>query len=367
MDRPLRVLVLADASSIHTEQWIKGLAESGPVEIRLVTMNPAGVRPGLRDVRELRAIDEVYAGPVNAGGGNWRYVLNAPRIRQLVGHMRPDAVVALYLTSYGLMGAALKGHAALAHVILGSDVMTTPDRSPLYRAAARWALERADLIVSASEVATARLADLAHLRSGVVLTRQYGVEDWVLEHAAVPKMYSFVSNRAWVRNSRIDRVLALFSRLEAGLSLALIGGGELDSVVRAIAAGNSRVHVLGVLPHRDNVDVLAQSSFYLSMTESDGASLSLMEAMAVGAVPVVSDIAPNREWIKDGVNGVLLPSDENLAVARIERLLALPATELDAIRTRNRELVQQRGSRRRNMAVIRGRLEQVSGRGSSGA
>ena len=76
---PLRILVLADASSIHTEKWVRGLADTGTVELRLVTMNPAGVRAGLRDIPALRRIDEFYAGPVNAGGGNWRYLLNLPR------------------------------------------------------------------------------------------------------------------------------------------------------------------------------------------------------------------------------------------------------------------------------------------------
>ncbi len=48
----LRILVLADANSIHTEKWVRGLADSGSVELRLVTMNPAGVRAGpARDPR----------------------------------------------------------------------------------------------------------------------------------------------------------------------------------------------------------------------------------------------------------------------------------------------------------------------------
>ena len=66
---------------------------------------------------------------------------------------------------------------------------------------------------------------------------------------------------------------------------------------------------------------LLESGFYISMTESDGASLSLMEAMAVGAIPVVSDIEPNREWVKNGVNGVLVPlDDEAVAISGVEGL-----------------------------------------------
>jgi L-malate glycosyltransferase len=357
----LRLLVLADASSIHTEQWVRGLAASGPVELHLVTMNPAGVRPGLRDAAGLVAIHEIRAGSVKAGGGNWRYVLNVPRVRRIARRLKPDAIVAIYLSSYGVMAAALKGRAVLAHVILGSDVMLTPDRSSFYRAIAGWALDRGDLVVSVSRAATAKVRALSRVPSQAILTQQYGLEDWVLDYAAAPKTYAFVSNRAWVPNSRIPQVLQIFRLLVNAQSLALIGAGpqvDVDSQIRDQASRDPRVHVLGALPYRENVDVLAQSAFYISMTASDGASLSLMEAMAVGAIPVVSDIEPNREWIEDGRNGVLLPTDDvATAAARIEALLARPVHELDEIRRRNREVVRQRGSRSRNMEKFRHRLE----------
>jgi glycosyltransferase involved in cell wall biosynthesis len=96
------------------------------------------------------------------------------------------------------------------------------------------------------------------------------------------------------------------------------------------------------------------------MTASDGASLSLMEAMAVGAIPIVSDIDPNREWVEDGVNGALVPLDDDLAAAAvIETLIGRPKAELDEMRRRNREIVGERGSMTRNMARFRDRLGAV--------
>jgi glycosyltransferase involved in cell wall biosynthesis len=96
------------------------------------------------------------------------------------------------------------------------------------------------------------------------------------------------------------------------------------------------------------------------MTASDGASLSLMEAMAVGAIPLVSDIEPNREWVDDGVTGALLPlDDESAAAAKIEALITRPDAELDDMRRRNREIVRERGSLTRNMARFRERLDAV--------
>ena len=353
-----RILLLADASSIHTEKWIRGLAGSGPVELHLVTMNPAGVRAGLRDVAALKGIEEFYAGPVKEGGGNWRYLLNVPRVARAIRRMQPDVVVAIYLTSYGLVGALAKGNAVMVHVMIGSDVMITPGKHWLHERLSRYALARGDLYVSSSNAMTGRLRELVDVPEDVILTQQYGVEDWVMDHPVLPKTYGFVSNRAWVANSNISLLLRIFGRLRSPGTLALIGsGGPFEAQIRREAARDSRIVALGALEYRQNIEVIARSGFYFSMTASDGASLSLMEAMALGAIPVVSDIEPNREWVRQGVNGVLVSlADESAAAQRIETLLAQPRDQLDAMRERNRAIIRDRGSLTRNMARFRERL-----------
>jgi glycosyltransferase involved in cell wall biosynthesis len=361
---PLRLLLLADAHSIHTEKWVCGLADSGAVELRIVTMNPSGVRAGLRQVPAVKGIDEIYAGPVKADGGNWRYLLNLPRVVRVVRRTKPDAIVAIYLSSYGLMGAIAKGKAVLVHVVIGSDVMIAPGRSRLYELLSRRTLARGDLFVSPSREITARLSALVSVPSEAILTQQYGLEDWVIEHPSLPKTYDFVSNRAWVPNSQIPMLLRIFARLRTPGTLALVGGGSpVETEIRALATNDHRVIPLGVLQHRHNVEVVARSAFYFSMTASDGASLSLMEAMAVGAIPIVSDIEPNREWVESGVNGALVPLDNELAaVAAIESLLMRSGEELDVMRRRNREIIRERGRLSRNMARFRERLDLVLSR-----
>jgi L-malate glycosyltransferase len=354
----LRILVFADGASIHTEKWLVGLRAAGPSQLSLVTMNPAGVRASIRNIDGLRAIHELYAGRVNPAGGNWRYLLNVPSVLRAVRHTKPDAIVALYLSSYGLMGAIAKGGAALAHVLMGGDVMIAPGRSRLYRWLARQSLARGDLFVSPSKVASARIPELARIPAGSLLTQQYGLEDRILDYPARPKSYLFVSNRAWLPNSNILQLLRIVAGVPFDGPVALVGaGGALEGDIRRQANADGRVVSLGSLTHEQNVDVVARSSFYVSMTRSDGASVSLMEAMALGAIPIVSDIEPNREWVDDGINGIVLPlDDEDAAAARVEWILDRPADELEAMRERNRVIIRERGSLTRNMARFRERL-----------
>jgi glycosyltransferase involved in cell wall biosynthesis len=97
---------------------------------------------------------------------------------------------------------------------------------------------------------------------------------------------------------------------------------------------------------------LARAEVYLSASRSDSTSLSLLEAMAAGAVPVVSDIEGNREWVADGQGASLFPPGAAAALAAaLDRALSEPGWA-QAARERNRRVVETRGDRARNMARI---------------
>jgi glycosyltransferase involved in cell wall biosynthesis len=66
-------------------------------------------------------------------------------------------------------------------------------------------------------------------------------------------------------------------------------------------------------------------------------AVSVIEAMAHGCLPVLSDLPANRELVRDGDNGVILADGETLTIERLQPLLA----RADAIATVNRRWVAQ--------------------------
>ncbi len=68
---------------------------------------------------------------------------------------------------------------------------------------------------------------------------------------------------------------------------------------------------------------LRAADVYVSNSWSDGASLSLLEAMACGLPAVVTDVPALLEWVSDGVNGLVVRRGDSLGLAdAILRLLA---------------------------------------------
>jgi glycosyltransferase involved in cell wall biosynthesis len=68
------------------------------------------------------------------------------------------------------------------------------------------------------------------------------------------------------------------------------------------------VKFVGVIPHEELANYLTMSDVYVSTSLSDGGiALSTLEAMSCESAIVVTDVANNSKWIKDGENGFLIP------------------------------------------------------------
>ena len=58
-----------------------------------------------------------------------------------------------------------------------------------------------------------------------------------------------------------------------------------------------------------------RDSIYVSSSLSDGTSVCLLEAMAVGLPVVVTDVDAILEWVTDGENGLVVPKKNPAALA----------------------------------------------------
>jgi glycosyltransferase involved in cell wall biosynthesis len=119
-------------------------------------------------------------------------------------------------------------------------------------------------------------------------------------------------------------------------------GSERENLEKQVKDLNisSWVQFLGWVNHEEMPKLLSQADIYISTSLDDGTSVSLLEAMASGAFPIVTDIPSNREWISDGENGFLVPIDE-------EKFLAEKIVEA----IRNQDLIER--SRDKNSCLIK--------------
>ena len=140
--------------------------------------------------------------------------------------------------------------------------------------------------------------------------------------------------------------------------IAQLAGGDSTALDGAKALG--KIELILPLPHEENIRLVAGARFLVSLTNSDGASLSVMEAMAVGTIPVVSDIAPNREWITHGKNGFLIPlRDADEAGRRFQQAVNLSAEDQSQFVARNKAIIFERGLLTRNTGRVSRRMKEL--------
>ena len=339
----MRIATLANASVVHTRRWVGHFRARGH-EVRVWSLEPAA---------EGFAAERLPHPPLP---GFLRYPLAAPALRAALAAFDPDLVDAHYVPNYGLLGV-LAGRRPLSVAAWGSDLLVLPGRGPLQRARLRGVLRRADLVLadSGNLAAAARALGAPAPRVHAI---PWGVDLALFRPAPAREPGLLLSTRLHEPIYDLPVVFAGVAPVLAarpGTRLVVAGDGSLSARLEALARRTlpaGRFEFLGRLAPAEMAGWLARADVYLSASRSDSTSVSLLEAMAAGAVPVVSDLEGNREWVAGGEGARLFPVGDAAALTRALLAVLDDPAWAAAAREANRRAVEERADAARNMARI---------------
>jgi glycosyltransferase involved in cell wall biosynthesis len=156
------------------------------------------------------------------------------------------------------------------------------------------------------------------------------------------------------------------TRRHAAARLVVAYRGSLtEQLQRRAADAPGRVEFMGFLDRARFREALADAEVFVSIPTSDATSVALLQAMAAGCFPIVSDLPSQRELIDDGINGFRVPPHRpDLLAERIAQAL-----DDDALRRRaaeiNRRIVEERGLNEVQMAKMERLYLRLAGRPSA--
>jgi Glycosyltransferase len=116
----------------------------------------------------------------------------------------------------------------------------------------------------------------------------------------------------------------------------IAGEGECLEQLQAYVEQNhleEKVHLEGWVPPMSMIDFWRHQDIYISISDYEGMSLTMLEAMAYGAFPVVTEVSGVVDVVTDGKNGLIIPVEKWLEC--VDKIAVLDA---------DRELLTQ-GSR----------------------
>lgn len=290
--------------------------------------------------------------------------------RQLVEDLQPDLVHALRLPFEGLLAAFTPNHVPCLMSTWGNDLTLHAKGSRLMleftqrclrRADGLFADTRRDLRLAASYGFDPASPTLVVPGSGGLdLAAIQTASPSNVDHLQIPRDGSWVINpRGWRPGSvhqdvffaAIPQVLAQIPNCRF-ICPSLKGNPEAEAWVDRYNIQDNTT-LLPRLPQSQLWSLYKLASVFVSPSSHDGTPNTLLEAMACGCFPVVGNIESLREWITDGVNGLLVDPHSPDSVAN-GILTALKQKALrQSAADRNLEIVRSQAAQSATLPKIK--------------
>ncbi len=301
----MRIAFLGDGSLGHVRRWAGYFHDKGH-EVLLVSFEDVSGCPfPARRIRKLL--------PTKLAG----YAAALGTVRKELESFGPDIVNAIYAGGYGFIGAQ-SGYHPLVVTAIGSDMLIDYPSSFIHKLQIEYALRHASLVTTDAESMSKSVIH-AGVEPSRIVEIYFGIEPSVFNREGraerVDGPLRIVSTRNLYPVYGLGTLLAALAEIleKADARLVICGDGPERGALarRAESLGTGdMVTFTGRLDPADIARELKRADIYVSTAKSDSTSVSLLEAMACGAVPVVTDLDANREWIRDGVGGLLFrPGD----------------------------------------------------------
>jgi len=277
-------------------------------------------------------------------------------VRHKLNHSKDPVLAGPLDLTHGLIGI----NAPLFGLSWGFDLVQAHERNQDLT----WITELSGLIVDSQhtrEIAVAAGMPTERVHSipwGVDLTTftPDGPRADLTDLGVPPGSTVIVSMRALEPLYRVEDIVRGFAQLASefpGVHLVVGNDGslrnQLEDLVRSLHLEH-RVSFIGSLPEESLPELLRATDAYVTASEVDGSSVTLLQAMACGTAVVASDTPGNSEWVTSGATGLLFqvadPAD--LAAALGALLTSHAPTTARTLSASARKLVEERADWARN-------------------
>jgi glycosyltransferase involved in cell wall biosynthesis len=324
-------------------------AESGPAAIAAIQRNDGPLRgeyDGLNvQLFDWRVFNEAFMGRRPADDAR-------QRIADDLGRFRPDALLLNDCSDFGIGAAALLRRIRPYCTILDTFHIDPPDEG--YFELRRPYLDVLDGVAATNRRVIERftkffrgesLPATRYIRNGVTVPQ-------LPRKAFDGTLRLLVVGRVSQKQKRVLELPSIFASMrEAGIAFeaTIVGDGDERSALESALSQyglDDRVRLTGFLPPGEVLRLYFEHDFLLNVSTYEGFSMSVIEALAAGCIPLCTDL-PNldREIVRDGENAILVGVEDLGAIAprlqplragdieRMSRSAAATGRELTAART----------------------------------
>ncbi|HEV2297351.1 MAG TPA: glycosyltransferase family 4 protein [Candidatus Acidoferrales bacterium] len=356
-----RILFISQNYSTHARRFLAGLVVAGhdvwflPCE---TSANEFELRAVPGAVKLLPPLEQN-----ESSSGLTAFLDSYTRMHHVLEDVKPDLVLAGPIQTGGFLAALVDFHPLLI-MSWGCDVLSVQRKSQWLSSVTKFTLNRADMILTDCEAVTAAVCVHGSVPRHRIVCFPWGIDIKIFRPDApalrLRQRFGWEDCRVIVSARSFEPMHGTMLFLEAmrqvldcrsDARVLMLGDGSLRPRVEEFIAERGlrdRILVVGRVPEEMLARYFVEADLYISATQCDGSSVSLLEALGCGLTAIVPDVGGNKEWIVHGQNGWLYPVADVDALA----VVTTKALESDIARRKmgltNVRVVRERANWQRN-------------------
>lgn len=293
----MKICFLASANSVHSYKWVKYFAGKGH-EVSWISLveNNQGAIEGV-DFYQIKSF----------------FPFNFFELLKIVKKINPDILHAHYAGVNGFL-ASLCGVHPFVLTAWGSDVLIA-GKSFFKKFFVKYALGKADLITCDAEHMQKAMTKMGVLEDKIKII-YFGVD---VEKFSPTKEESSPENKIISLRSlepiydigTLIKAVPLVLKESPDSRFVIAGKGSEEENLKKLAKDLGvldSIEFVGLIRQEMLPKYLRESNIYVSTSLSDaGIASSTAEAMSCGVAPIITDFGDNKDWVKNGESGFLMP------------------------------------------------------------
>ena len=191
-----------------------------------------------------------------------------------------------------------------------------------------------------------------------ILTRDYSLN----ENSPIHIGYA---GRIEVEEKRMDLLMQVVEELETmhlNYELELAGEGRYESMISYFSASHgcqNRIKMIGRIERESIPQFWSNKDICVNISDHEGRSRSTLEAMAHGAVPIVTETSGVHDDIIDGVNGYIVPVGAYKKMAEQIAVLCKDRKRLPRMGYKAHEELRNKCCMKDHYEFLKAKIEQV--------
>jgi glycosyltransferase involved in cell wall biosynthesis len=309
--------------SIHSQRWMEAFSNKG-YDISLITDTRAWAAP------EILPFPTYSLSTLHRGNVLWRFIPNTAKMVANLKRIDPD-FIHLHVQHHYMPAIVLSGLPFILST-WGLEVLQLPCSNIFSKSLAKMVAIKARVIIVDAECLKEIWIGLGIPETKIEVI-PFGVDVNIfnpdVDGQSIREKYQINKKDIVVISTRpfyndhynveclIEAIPSIIKTCE-NIRFIIKGSGPLEKHLKNLAKKlgvTEHVHFSGLVPYNKIPHFLSAADIYVSTCFVDSTSVSLLEAMACKLAPVVTNIPGNREWIRDGINGLLFPPRNKTVLA----------------------------------------------------